>query len=258
MKAGQKNNAMMPPLAGCELFAPFLMLFLSVACAPSHAEELLPKVKAVQQYLLKAGNDYPEVFGEDSYRMKINNAIVADVDDDGEEEVVLHVTPHYLQSPTIMIFRVSKNLHVKRVIEGLAPGPLRPTSMDFLDSHTLGAGVDLTLGKDQANPAKRKAFIRATLKEMGGVVEYRNFIHMDGRKGRGMYIDMSGLDKPPTESTCESFEFSMPDAVTVLKEDDGSGNYLLAMVGDKIYAYKIHKISSDGFLEKTLKILPAN
>lgn len=189
--------------------------------------------------------------------MKVNNAIVADLDDDGEDEVVLQVTPHFRQSPTIIIFKVSKDLKVTRVIEGLAPGPLVPISSDYLDSHTLGQAMDLTLEKDQANPEKRKAFVSATLEEMGGVVEYKNFIHIDGRKGRGSYVDMTGLAKPSKNNNCENFEFSMPDEVAVLSKNDGSGNYLLARVGKSIYIYKIHKIRSDGFLEKTVRVTSA-
>lgn len=216
-------------------------------------EEPSPKLEAVKQYLLK--DDYPELFGDNPYRMKVNNAIVADVDDDGEDEVILHVTPHYRQSPTILIFKVSKSLEVKRVIEGLAPGPLVSLSGDYLDSHELGEAVDLTLGKDQDNPAKRRKFVEGVLLEnKGSVTEYRNFIHMDNRKGKGVYVDMTGLVKPPTKDTCEDFEFSSPDEIAVLPKKDGSGNYILARVGKSIYAYKIHKIRDDGFLEKTLTV----
>lgn len=218
----------------------------------AYAADLSPKIEAVKQYLLK--DDYPELFGDKPYRTRVNNAIVADLDDDGEDEVILHVTPHYLQSPTLVIFKVSKSLQVTRVIEGLAPGPLVVPSSDFIDSHTLGEGIDLTLGKDQSNPAKRKTFAKLTLEEMGGVVEYVNFIHMDGRKGKGSYVDMTNLAKPPSKDNCEAFEFSMPDEVTVRPKNDGRGNYLLARVGGAMYAYKIHKIRDDGFLEKTLKV----
>ncbi len=231
----------------------FLLLF-SVISARAETS-LAPKVEAVKQYLLK--EDYPEQFGKTSYRTKVNNAIVADVDDDGEDEVVLHVTPHYRQSPTILIFKVSKDLKVTRVIEGLAPGPLVPVSGGYLDSHTRGQAMDLTLGKEQTNPEKRKTFVATALEKMGNVVEYKNFIHMDERKGKGSYVDMTGLAKPPKGDTCEAFEFSMPDAVVVLPKDDGSGNYLMASVGKLIYVYKIHKIRSDGFLEKTVIVTSA-
>ena len=214
-----------------------------------------PKVEAVKAYLLNGKEDYPEVFGDKPYRMRVNNAIEADIDGDGEDEVVLHVTPHFLQSPTIIIFKVTKSLDVTRVIEGLAPGPLVSLSGDFLDSHTLGEAVDFTIGIDQKDPVKRREVVRLSLENMGGVVEYRNFIHMDGRKGKGSYVDMTNLEKLPTKESCENFEFSMPDEVAVKPKKDDSGNYLLAQVGKSVYSYKIHKIREDGFLDKTLTVI---
>ncbi len=231
-----------------------LLLALLVTWGAAFAAELSPKIEAVKQYLLK--DDYPELFGDKPYRMKVKNVIEADLDDDGEDEVIFHVTPHYLQSPTIIIFKVSKDLKVTRVIEGLAPGPLLPRRSDFIDSHTLGGAVDFTIGKEQSNPAKRKEVVKLSLEKMGGVVEYRNFIHMDDRKGKGLYIDMTNLAKPPAKDNCEAFEFSMPDEIAVMPKNDGSGNYLLALVGKSMYAYKIHKIREDGFLEKTLTVTP--
>jgi hypothetical protein len=221
--------------------------FLAVAAA---AEKLPPKVAAVQKYLLE--KDYPEVFGEQHYRIKVEDALVADVDDDGNEEVLLLVKPHYRQSPTIILFKVSKDLKVKRVIEGLAPGPLVKVSGDYLDCHTLGMGADVTAEGIEKDPKKRKEVVAISLKEMGGVVEYRNFIHTDGREGK-VYVDMSHLDAPK-KASCESFEFSTVDAIKAGSRDDGSGNYLLALVGKELYMYKIKKITSDGFLQKTLTV----
>ncbi len=232
-----------------------LLLALLVTWDAAFAAELSPKAEAVKQYLLK--DDYPELFGDTPYRMQVKNIIEADLDDDGEDEVIFHVTPHYLQSPTIIIFKVSKNLKVSRVIEGLAPGPLVALTSDFIDSHTLGEAVDFTVGDKKGKPANRRDVVKASLQNMGGVVEYRNFFHVDGRKGKGSYVDMTNLAKPPAKDNCEAFEFSMPDAVTVMRKDDGSGNYLVALVGKSMYAYKIRKISEDGFLEKTLTVTSA-
>lgn len=217
------------------------------------ADELPPKVALVQKYLLE--EDYPEVFGEQHYRIEVEDAVVADVDDDGSEEVILVVKPHYRQSPTVVLFTISKEGRVKRVIEGLAPGPLVPVSGDFLDSHAQGMGVDFMLQGVKEAPDKRDAFLPIALKNMGGVVEYANFLHSDGRKGRApVYIDMRHVSAP--EPTCEAFEFSPVDAIQVASRDDGSGNYLLALVGKELYVYKI-KIRSDGLLEKKLEVKKA-
>ncbi len=223
--------------------------------APAVAEELPPRIQAVQKYLLE--QDYPELFGDTPYRIKAGDVVEGDLDGDGVDEVVMLMRPHFRQSPTIVIFQVSKNLKVRRVKEGLAPGPLQPLSGDFLDSHTLGMGVDASLKDAQSDAKRRKDFAAASMKHMGGVVEYTNFLHMDSRKGKGAYIDMTWLPQPPKDTNCENFEFSRVDEIAVAQKDDGSGNYLLAMVGKELYVYKIHKIRADGLLDKTLTVKPA-
>ncbi len=234
------------------MHARLFALVLGLLAATAAAADSPPKVAAVQKYLLE--QEYPEVFGDKHYRIKVEDAIVADVDDDGISEVVLLVKPHYRQSPTIVLFKVSKDLKVKRVVEGLAPGPLVPVSGDYLDSHTLGMAADLTAQGAENDPKKRKQVVAIALKEMGGVVEYSNFIHSDGRTGKApIYIDMSHL-KAPKDATCETFEFSTVDVLQVAAKDDGSGNYLLAFVGSELYIYKIKKITTDGFLQKTLTV----
>ncbi|HAS53034.1 MAG: hypothetical protein A2X56_12085 [Nitrospirae bacterium GWC2_57_13] len=243
------------PKIGIALHAVLFGIIIGFLPATVAAKELPPKVAAVQKFLLD--QDYPEVFGEQHYRIKVEDAIVADIDDDGKEEVLLLVKPHYRQSPTILFFKVSKNMKVTRVMEGLAPGPLVPISGDYLDSHTLGMGIDLTVAGMENDIEKRKQAVSIALKEMGGVVEYRNFIHTDGRTGKPpVYIDMTHL-KAPKNATCEAFEFSTVDAMQVGSKDDGSGNYLLALVGKELYVYKIKKITADGFLQKTLAIKKA-
>lgn len=238
-------------LLGLALLAPLTTLHAQDAKKTKDPKEA--KWEAVKQYLLK--DDYPELFDDKPYRLKVNNVIVADVDNDGQDDVVVHVTPHYRQSPTIILFKVSKNLKVTRIKEGLAPGPLVPLNGDFLDSHTLGMGMDLNLGKDQKDRAKRMVLIKASFhNNMGGAVEYANFIHVDGRKGPGTYVDMTSVAESPDRDNCEKFQFSMPEEIAVLPKNDGSGNHLLARVGKQIYQYKIHKIRDDGFLEKSLVI----
>lgn len=234
------------------MYARLFGLFLGLLAATAAAGEMPQKVAAVQKYLLE--QEYPEVFGDKHYRVKIEDALVADVDDDGISEVILLVKPHYRQSPTVVLFKVSKDMKVKRVVEGLAPGPLVPVTGDYLDSHTLGMAADLTVKGAEKDPKMRKEAVAIALKEMGGVVEYANFIHTDGRTGKApVYIDMTHL-KAPKDATCEKFEFSKVDALQVAAKDDGSGNYIVALVGSELYMYKIKKIAADGFLQKTLTV----
>jgi hypothetical protein len=215
-----------------------------------------PRFKAVQDYLLQ-GDDYPELFDDKPYRMKVTGLAIGDLDGDGQAEVVLSFKPHYRQSPSIIIFRVDKDMRVTRVVEGLAPGPLVPVSGDYLDSHTLGEAVDLefqTKGKVKSGAQARKDFINTALKNFGGVVAYKNWFHVDRRSGRKMLIDMGQAKVPHEKHNCEGFEFSTVDTIEIATKKDESGNYLLALVGDKFYAYKIHKFLDNGLMDKSLEV----
>ncbi|MBD3609496.1 MAG: hypothetical protein HUJ30_03010 [Gammaproteobacteria bacterium] len=223
----------------------------------AYAGNVDPRLQAVQDYLL-SGDDYPELFDDKPYRMKVQQVEYGDLDADGLDEVILLMKPHYRQSPTIVIFRVDRQLKVTRVIEGLAPGPLVALSGEHLDSHTLGAGVDVQISGTDSKQEKNPSLVMAMLKNMGAVVEYKNFYHMDSRSGRGVYIDMTHLSQPPVKDNCDNFEFSPLKAIRVMSRKDGSGNYLLAHTGSEIYAYKIHRFLDNGLMDKTLEVLPAH
>lgn len=232
-----------------------LFLFgLCLVVLPAPAEEMDPRVKAVQDYITKK-DDYPELFKDKPYRIKVSDIKIGDLDGDGIDEVVVAVNPHYQQSPTILIFQVNKKLKVTRVIEGLAPGPLIPVSGDQIDSHTLGLGVDFSVSGKNGKPINRE-FIDITMKQFKGVVAYKSFIHADHRSGYGMYIDMKHIESVPKKDNCEAFEFSTVEEIMIARRDGDDTNWLVAKIGDALYAYKIRKITKEGFLDKTMKIFP--
>jgi len=216
---------------------------------------LPPKADAVRRYLLE--EEYPEVIGDDHYRIRVESLVVADVDNDGREEVVLHVTPHYRQSATVQIFEVSDDLVVTRVREGLAPGPLRPVSGEFLDSHGSGWGVDFEIVKPKGDPKARGVVVANALEHFGGVVAYPSFLHADGRVGRGFFIDMSDADVPAGAVSCAGFEFSRVRGIAVGVPADQKLNALAAWVGEEIWAYRIDAARPDGFLVKKRWIVKA-
>lgn len=224
---------------------------VSYADAQQNAEDFA----AVTNFMLS--KDYPELFSDKSYHIKIEDMLVADVLNDGTHDVVIHVTPNYRQSATILIYAIAKDRSVTRVTEGLAPGPLVPITGDFLDSHTLGEAVDMTAGAKQHDPVARQAVISSGLKNMGGLVAYKNFFHADGRHGPSWFIDMSDIDSPIEGDDCSKFEFSTVGSVAAGRIDGaGDQNYLVVQVGKQLYVYLLTGLKDKTFLNKKVWIEP--
>jgi len=220
---------------------------------PAIPKEIQAQVDAVRRYVLE--EDYPELFKDKPYRARIENLIVADIDNDNAPEVVALFNPHYRQSPTIVIFQLDKDLKVRRAVEGLAPGPLLPVTGQYLDSHGIGMAVDFTAKtKPGAKPLLPRHVVEASLKaRFGSIVQYLNFFHADFRTGRRTYIDMTHLDVPGHEENCAHFEFAKVNEIAVgAVWDNDPRAHLLARVGREIYIYRIDKIDEKGFLEKHL------
>lgn len=236
------------------------MILLSIASvADADLARSGPELGLVKSFIMD--KDYPEVFGDQSYHVKINDAVVAPVLNDGSRDVVLLVVPNYRQSATVLIYEIGSQNVVSRVTEGLAPGPLVPVSGKYLDSHTTGSAVDVAAPDEKQGPNARAKFIKAGIESFGSFVAYRNFFHGDGRKGSPWFIDMSDVDSPLEGDNCSKFEFSAVDAIAA-GQLDGAGRqtYLVARVGKQLYFYLISGLRDGKFLNKKTWVvaLPAD
>lgn len=221
-----------------------------LAVAPTHAADQIPAIAAVINHMTE--KDYPEVFAKTPYVVKVENTFMFDLDRDGQDEVVLHVTPHYRQSATILFYRVSPDMKVTRLREGLAPGPLVPLSGDFLDAHALGEAIDLDLKAQQHDEPARKKFIDSLFSQSASVVAYRDFFHMDTREGVPYYVDMTSAEPKPKRKTCEEFEFSQVKEAAIGTVDGlGDEPVLATWAAQNVYLYRFGAVSPEGMLEKT-------
>jgi hypothetical protein len=231
----------------------FLLLSSSLfGCAVAQQDN--PRLDALKKYLLE--KDYPEVFGDAHYRTRVEGFLDVDIDNDGSKELVILYHPHYRQSPPIVIYKITPDLKVSKVVEGLAPGPLQEISGDYLDAHTLGEAVDFEIPGEKLTPEQVMQIM--TKNGMNGFVIYDSFYHSDARSGSPSIIDMRGVKLPTIKHDCESFEFSRVKQIAAghLREDSAN-NYLAAWVGDEIYVYLINGISNEGILNKKLWVIKA-
>lgn len=203
-----------------------------------------PTFNRVMEFMMHA--DYPEKFKGEGYHVRVVDTAKLEGFWPGADLFFLAINPNYRQTPTILLFRAEKNGKISRITEGLAPGPLVPVSGDYLDCHTMNMGVDLTVEGDPME------VVKTALGQKTNIVRYAKFYHMDTRDGSGGYLDMSEKPEYRNEITCEKFEFSKVENIGA-----GSikgGNFLAALVGGKVYFYRIESISGEGFLKKTVEV----
>ena len=229
--------------------------------APTAAPSGEPaEVSAVRRYL--ADVEPPERFGDEQLPVRVRGFAVWDLDGDGTPEVVLWTDPYYRQSPTITLFSVAAGGKVRRLLEGLAPGPLVPATLDRRDPHVAGQGADvvdrtaLAAGTDAPVDRQRAdAFGRdaasAAHKRGLHVVRYPLFVHTDGRKDIG-YVDLS--QEPSTFATatsCAGFDFvPVEDVALGTLGGDPGGRYVAVTAGGRLDLYRIDRILRDGTLQK--------
>jgi hypothetical protein len=222
-----------------------------------------PELAAVRRYL--ADEEPPEQFGDDRLPVRIRGFTVWDVDGDGTREVILWTDPYYRQSPTITLYSVSSAGKVRRLIEGLAPGPLVPATSTLRDSHTLGRAVDVanvqaekrraagTAPDRAADDAFGRDAVATALGRRQHVVQYPSFVHTDGRVGAGSFVDLSQERGGFAEGSdgCRGFEFAPIEDVTVgTLGGEPQGRYVAAAAGGRLDLYRIERIQADGTLLK--------
>lgn len=232
----------------------FVVLTLVIrVSAAQEGPEFPPKLKAVEKYLMQ--KEYPELFGDNPYHIRPTGYAIGDLDGDGVDEVVMSFYPHYLQSPTVVIFHVDDELNVVRVKEGLAPGPLMKLTGEYLNSHNQGVAVDMRMGeKEMKDPERRRAWVLIALKRGQNIVEYENFFHLDGREGDGSYIDMTHIKNMPEVDTCNGLQFSRVEHLELVKKTKTAKGKIVVDAGGARYVYTINRFLPNGLIDKSVNV----
>lgn len=231
----------------------FGLLLFCISFSSAQSSKFPKEINLVFDYLLK--KDYPEVFGDKSYQFRPVDFEIIDIDGDGTTEVFLQSFPHYTQSPTITIFKIGKNDSVSRLIEGFAPGRLEPISRedDYITPHSTGSAIDATIPTQ--DPAKMEVFGKASLKQKGSIILYRNFFHTDFRTG-SIYIDLRYLEDK-TGDTCADFQFGKPIDICAGKISGSSSSFFIARCKDELFCYEIKGFDGLSFVNDVVTIVPA-
>lgn len=203
--------------------------------------------------------EYPEVINGKRYKVKAKGVVTGDINGDGREEVFLALRPHYRQMPSIIIFTRNKNRKLHRVKEGLAPGPLMPITGDYIDSHVLRYGIDITVKQNRnGEPPPAREIAEIGMQQKMHVVVYKKFNHMTLYEDNGGYIDMTHQNKYLDQESCGKFEFADLDGMKIGRlSNGGKRNYLVTVAANELNFYRIDGFTNNGFLEKQLWISPA-
>jgi hypothetical protein len=191
-----------------------------------------------------------EVFGNAKGSVRIRDVRLLDVDGDGSLEAFVWIDPSVRQTPTILVYTYDPRTGPHRILEGLVAGQLRPVSGRFVDDHTMGFGVDLSVDRFDDR------LITAAVKNGMSLVRYKTFVHSDGRNGFVTFVDLSDRALPrPETKTCEAFEFGLVEGLAAGTLSGSAGvRYLVALTATDITIYRFHRIRPNGTLDKEVWI----
>ena len=232
------------------LIPPILLFFLF---SPAHAQRLgdfPPDVQAVFRYLL--ANDVPEQYGNIKVKLRPRGYEIVDIDQDGTREVFFWSAPHYHQTAPVLIYQVFDDGSVKRVKEGLAPGPLVDLTGELGDSHRTGYAADEQI--PNASPGDLSLMVKSFVRFRMQVVEYSHFYHTARAGDAGGYLDMTHQKRFTEEdrNSCLEFQLSRTMAIGSGRIGDSEYPFFVALAGDTIDIYRIKGIDRFGFLDKTI------
>lgn len=219
-------------------------LVLVALLAPLPQDSVIVAVRAA------AEREPIEAFGDTRGSAKIREVRLLDVDGDGAPEAFVWIDPSVRQTPTILVYTFDARRGPQRLLEGLVPGELRPVSGRFVDDHTLGFGVDLTVDRFD------ERLIDAAVKNGMSLVRYRTFFHADGRNGFVTFVDLSDRALPSAQTkTCEAFEFGLIEGMAAGKlSGTTDARYLVALTASDLTIYRFHGIRPNGTLDKEVWI----
>ena len=220
-------------------------LLAALILAPRQDTTIVAAVRA------KAAGEPVEAFKAEQGLVPVHDIQLLDIDGDGSPEAFVSIAPSVRQTPTILVYRYDPQHGAHRLFEGLVPGELQPVSGRFVDDHTMGFGIDMSVDEG-GHPAAFDQLLASAVKNRMSLVRYSTFLHADGRKAFLSFVDLSDRALPtPSTKTCENFEFSPVDGLaTGTLSGSGSTRYLVALTTNDVTIYLFRGIRSNETLDK--------
>jgi hypothetical protein len=191
-----------------------------------------------------------EAYGNAPGLVRVRDIVLLDIDGDGSPEAFVWIVPKFQQSPTILAYTYDAQHGARRVLEALVPGQFQPVSGRFVDDHTLGLGIDMTVSS-AGKPVDFDRLIAAGVLHHLSLVRFKTFLHTDGRAGFVMYVDLSDRALPsPGTQTCEQLEFSPVEGLIAGSLAGARTPYLVALTVNDITIYRFHGIRPNGTFDK--------
>ncbi len=228
-----------------------LLFILAQAPAPRADSTIIAAVRAAVEH------EPVEAMGDLRPHVPVRDIRLLDIDGDGRPEAFVWIEPGARQTPTILVYTYDAVHGAHRLVEGLVPGRLQPVTGHLVDDHTLGVGVDMTVG-DDGRPVDYDRLITIAAGTGMSIVRYATFMHADSRKGFVDYVDLSDRALPtPDTKACEAFEFSPVEAIaTGTFEGKPGKRYLIALTNSDVTIYHFGRIRANGTLDKETVIRP--
>ena len=190
-----------------------------------------------------------ETFEKDTGQFTVRGVALLDIDGDGRPEAFVWLTPTFQQTPTVLVYRLTRSGEPHLLREQLVPGRLEPSSGRLRDPHTLRLAIDMTTQERVSEEKVRSIFLPSG--EGLSFVAYGTFVHSDDRNGFVGYTDLTDLKLPAGTLSCEAFEFSRVDALAGGGlVGDRKHRYLVALTQDDVTIYAFNSIRDDDTLDK--------
>ena len=203
----------------------------------------------------KAAGEPVEAFKTEQGLVPVLDVQLLDIDGDGAPEAFVSIAPSVRQTPTILVYKYDPQHGARRLFEGLVPGELQPVSGRFVDDHTMGFGIDMTVD-ESGHPGAFDQLLGSAVKTGMSLVRYSTFLHA-AAKGPCRRV-LSDRAPPPRYQDVRGFEFSPVDGLAAGTLAGSAARSVPGCAHDKDVTILFHGVNSnETLIRRFIRARPA-